>query len=146
MFVSNDRVKKFVSFVVFGLGMLGGLWGWLAYAGAMFTVGVNDSIQEVLALTFAFATTLPACVVALWRRLAAGVWLTFAGCYLPYAAVAQRNYMIQVRHFQDQPTVLKTIEGFLPYSIVLIGIGLFAVITEHLKWPRLIGNRQPSDY
>jgi len=121
--------------------MLGGLWGWVVYAAAMFAVGVNDSAQEVLSLTIAFATTLPACLLALWRRLIAGLWLTFAACYFPYALVAQRTYMIQVRHFPDQPTVLQTAEGCLPYSIVLIGLGLFAVITELLKWPRLIGNR-----
>jgi hypothetical protein len=125
--------------------MIGGLWGWLAFLGSFFTIGANDSAQEVLALTAAFLTTLPACVVALWRRLLAGIWLMLNGCFLLYAAVAQRSYMIKVRHFPDQPTIFETIERFLPYTAVLVGIGLFAVMTELRKWPRLIGVRQHSE-
>ena len=142
MFVFSDRLKKLVSFVVFGLGMIGGLWGWRAFLGAFFTIGKNDSVQEVLGLTVALVTTLPACIVALWRRLLAGIWLMFSGCFLLYAVVAQRSYMIQVRHFPDQPTILRIIEGCLPYTTFLVGIGLFAIVTELKKWPRLIGVRQ----
>jgi hypothetical protein len=103
----------------------------------MFVVGMNDSPQEVWAITFAFATPLPACVLALWQRVLAGFWLIFAGCYFSYGMVVQRAYMIQVRHFPDQPTVMQTIRDSLPISLVLVGIGLFGVLTGLSKWPKL---------
>lgn len=135
--MTRDGTKRAISFAIFGLGILGGLWGCLAYAGAMFVVGTNDSPQEVWALTFAFATPLPACVLALWNRLVAGIWLIFAGCYFVYGMLVQRTYMIQVRHFPDQPTVIQTVLGSLRISLVLIAIGTFAVITDRIKWPEL---------
>jgi hypothetical protein len=141
--VTQDGIKRSISFAVFGLGILGGLWGWLAYLGAMFVVGENDCSQEVWAITFALATPLPACIVALWWRKFAGLWLIFAGCYFPYGMVVQRAYMIQVRHFPNQPTILRTVEQNLIFALPLIAVGLFAVITGLLKWPKLI--QWPAD-
>jgi len=54
--LTQDGIKRSISFAVFGLGILGGLWGWLVYLGAMFVVGENDCSQEVWAITFALAT------------------------------------------------------------------------------------------
>jgi hypothetical protein len=117
-------MKRAVSAGVFGLGVLGGLWGCLAYARAMFVVGDNDSPQEVLALTLALATPLPACIAALWKRLMPGIWLIFAGCFFTYGMLAERAYMIDVRHFSDEPTVARTIKFSLPCSLVLAALGV----------------------
>jgi hypothetical protein len=53
--------------------------------------------------------------------------------------------MIQVRHFPDQLTVLRTIQFSLYYSLPLIGIGLFGVVTDRLKWPKLLGKSASSN-
>jgi hypothetical protein len=53
--------------------------------------------------------------------------------------------MIQVRHFPDQLTVQQTILSSLYISLPLIGIGLFGVITDRLKWPKLLGKSASSD-
>jgi hypothetical protein len=140
-----DKVKRAVSFAIFGIGILLSLFGCVGYAGTMFGVGVNDSPQEVLAITFALATPLPACVLALWHRLIAGVWLIFAGCFFTYGMVAQRAYMIHMRHFPNQPTIRQEIKASLPLSLILIGFGLFAVITHLLKWPKLWRSFHVSD-
>jgi len=134
-----NGLKRAISFAVFGLGILGGLWGCIASAGEVFTIGLNDSYQEILAITFGLMTPFPACILALWKRFAAGLWLVFAGCYFTYGMLAERTYMIQQRHFPDQPTIQQTINGSLPISFTLVGIGLFAVSTDLLKWPRLLG-------
>ena len=134
----SGRMKKVVSASVFGLGILGGLFGCLIYAGGMFTAGVNDSTQEILALTFAFATPFPACAVALWKRLVPGIWLIFAGCFFSYGMLAQRTYMINVRHFPDQPSVAQTIRFSIPCSLILAALGAFAVVTHVLKWPEVL--------
>jgi hypothetical protein len=136
----SNVVKRAISFTVFGFGILGSLWGCVASAGGVFTIGGNDSHQEILAIIFACMTPLPVCILALWKRLIAGVWLIFAGCYFIYGMVAERAYMIQERHFLDQPTIVKTIQFSLPISLALIGIGLFGVVTDLLKWPKLLGS------
>jgi hypothetical protein len=143
--MTGNGLKRAVSFAVFGLGILGSLCGCLAAAGGVFTIGINDCLQEILAITFAFATPFPALILAIWKRLFAGVWLIFAGCYLPYGMLAERTYMIQVRHFPDQSTVLQTIQFSLRASLPLIGLGLFFVITDRLKWPRLWGDPTTID-
>lgn len=136
--VNVEGLKRTISFAVFGLGMLAGLWGCVAYAGAMFVAGVNDSPPEILALTLAFATPLPACGLALWKRIPAGIWLIVSGCYLPVGMLLQREFMINVRHFPDQGTVRQTVLGGLPYSSVLIAFGAFGLVTGLLKWPKLL--------
>lgn len=131
-------MKRVVSAGVFGLGVLAGLWGCIAYPGVMFVVGENDSPQEVWALTFALATPLPACMLALWKRLVPGVWLIFAGCFFSYGMLAQRVYMINVRHFSNQPTVAQTLKFSLLYSLILAILGAFVVITHLQRWPEVL--------
>ena len=136
--VNKEALKRIISFAVFGLGILGGLWSCSRYAFGMFVAGENDSFPEFLALTLAFATPLPACVLALWRRIPAGIWLITAGCYFPLGMLFQRLFMIYVRHFPDQDSVSQTLLFCLPYSSVLIALGSFGVVTGLLKWPKLL--------
>ena len=136
----SDQSKRAISAAVFGLGILGGLWGCVACAGSAFTIGTNDCTPEILAITFALATPLPACTVALWKRLVPGIWLIFAGCFFPYGMLAERAYMIEVQHFNDQPTVSQAIRYCLPYTLVLAAFGGFAVVTHCLKWPEVLSS------
>jgi hypothetical protein len=136
--VNKDGVKRVISFAVFGLGILGGLWSCSRYSFAMFVAGENDSFPGFLAITLAFATPLPACVLALWKRIPAGLWLIAAGCYFPLGMLFQRVFMIYVRHFPDQDSVRQTLMISLPYSSVLIALGSFGVVTGILKWPKLL--------
>jgi len=39
---------------------------------------------------------------------------------------------------------MRTMLTALPVSCVLVGIGLFGVLTGLLKWPKLLGNSKPS--
>jgi hypothetical protein len=91
--VNKEALKRVISFAVFGLGILGGLWSCSRYAFGMFIAGENDSFLEFLALTLAIATPLPACVLALWRRIPAGIWLIAAGCYFPLGMLFQRLFI-----------------------------------------------------
>ena len=142
--MTSNELKRAISLAVFGLGMLGGLWGCVASAGGIFTLGNNDTYQEILAITLAFLTPFPVCIMALWKRLIAGIWLIFAGCYFTYGMMVERAYMINTLHLQGEPSVYKTMQYCLPISLILIGIGSFGVITERLKWPRLLGGRTTS--
>jgi hypothetical protein len=77
--------------------------------------------------------------------LIAGLWLIFAGCFFTYGMVAQRAYMIQVRHFPNQPTIRQVIHTSLLISLILIVFGSFAVVTHLLKWPKLWRSSRVSD-
>ena len=58
-----------------------------------------------------------------------------------YRLLAQRAYMIQVRHVPDQPTIRQTIHDCLPIGLTLIVFGSFAVVTHLLKWPKWRSSR-----
>jgi hypothetical protein len=143
--MANENLKRGISLAVWGLGILGGLWGCVAYVGAMFVVGGNDSPQEVRALTFALATTFPACILALWQRVIAGAWLVFSGTYYIYGMLIQRAYMIEVRHFDNQLSVAKTVEASLFLAGPLLVLGTFGIATDLLRWPS-VWKRQSSLY
>jgi hypothetical protein len=139
--MTASEKRRAIGFAVFGLGILGGLMGWLMYPGWMFVVGANDSPPEIWAATFVLTTPLFACMVALWKRFIAGVWLVLVGGYFLYAVVVQRNFMIETRHFASQPSLSMTIAGYLPIAAPLFGVGLFGIVTGMMKWPELLGKK-----
>jgi len=143
--VISDGTKRTISFGAFGFGIFGGLWGRLAFARSAFTIGGNDNWQEIWAMTFAFATPLPACILALWKRVIAGWWLVFVGCFLPYGMLCQRAYMIQVRGSTDEHPILRTVLICLIISGPLIAIGLFGILTGHWNWPKLLVSRPSNE-
>jgi len=141
----STRSKRGISAAVFGLGSLAGLCGCFGASRGIFTIGENDCLPEILAITFAAVTPLPACVIALWKRLLPGMWLIFAGCFFPYGMLSERAYMIAVRHFYDQPTVAQTVGFSLPFTLVLAAFGAFAIVTHVLKWPEVLGSSLIDD-
>lgn len=86
-------------------------------------------------MTFALATPLPVCVLALWHRTFAGLWLIFAGVFFTYGMLVQRSYMIHERHFDNQLSVFRTLLGSLAVSAPLVALGCFAVVTGRAGWP-----------
>jgi hypothetical protein len=142
--VITDQGKRTISFSVFGFGIFGGLCSCAIFAKAAFVMGGNDTLPEILALTFAFGTPLPACILALWWRRIAGSWLIFSGCFLIYGLLDQRGWETYGGSV-DEISVWKTILIALPVSSVLVGIGLFSVLTEIRRWPKLLRTPPPSD-
>jgi hypothetical protein len=130
----NDFSKRVLSFSVFGLGMAAGLFGCVAVPGAIFVIGVNDSKPEILALLGPI-TLLPACILALWKRTPAGLWLVFLGLLWAYGMFAQRHYMETVRHF-PQPSYLSLLKSTMVPTYLMLAIGLFSLLTERAKWPK----------
>ena len=129
---------------MFGFGMFGGLCGCGILAPVAFGFGGNDTLPEILAFTFAFGTPLPACILALWWRGIAGSWLIFSGCFLFYGLLDQRAWGIHGGNV-DELSVWKTVLTALPVSCGLVAIGLFSILTEIWKWPRLLESPPPSD-
>jgi hypothetical protein len=143
--MSSTRIKRAISFAVWGFGLLGSLYGCVLGAEGIFTIGVNDCAQEILAIALAIFTPFLAFIVALWKRLIAGIWLVFAGCYFPVGMLAERNYLIHVRGFTDQVSVGSYLLNSLKISIPLLLFGGSFVVTELLRWPRLLGQKSNSN-
>jgi hypothetical protein len=106
--------------------------------GRCVVIGANDSALAVWAVAFAFAVPAPACVLALWQRAIAGIFLIAASCYLTFSAVVERAYLIEVRHFPNQPSLKDTILGSFQLAWIPAAIGLFATVTGLLKWPEVL--------
>ena len=109
---------------------------------ATFTVGVNDSEPEVWALILMFGAPFPLCLLALWKRFLAGILSICVALFIPFAMEYQRWYMITVRHFPNQESILATLGDFARYYCAFLALGVFAIATEQLGWPKLIGYKQ----
>jgi len=131
----SDTVKRVLTLVVFSLGFASGIWGCLGIPAFSFTIGANDSPQAVWACFLAFGTTLPASVLAFWQRRIAGLWFIAVGIFFMYGMLAQRAYMIDVVH-SPQASIHETLTQWAPYTDWLLLLGLFALITDLLRWPK----------
>lgn len=136
--MKSATMKRAVSATLFGLGILVGMAGWAIYPMAVFTVGANDSSQEVWGISLVFLSLFPACILALRCRLLAGCMMLFVPCFFIYASVAQRTFMVNVRHFQQPPFDSKQIIGGSVLTWPYLVLGAFAILTSVLGWPTVV--------
>jgi hypothetical protein len=61
--------------VIIGFGSIWGLYAFGAMVLGSFTIGVNDSAPEVVAILLYGLTVLPSCILAIWFRKYAATWL-----------------------------------------------------------------------
>jgi hypothetical protein len=120
--MESASMKRAISATFFGLGSLVGIAGCAIYPMAVFTVGANDSRQEVLGISLVFLFLFPTCILALRFRLLAGCMMLLVPCFFIYSSFAQRAFMVNVRHFPQPPIDSKQIIG-----------------TFHLTWPYRFG-------
>lgn len=142
--MENVTIKRTISAILFGLGIVVGMAGCAIYPMAIFTVGVNDSSQEVWGISLVFLSLFPMSILALRFRLLAGCMMLFVPCFFIYSSVAQRAFLVSVRHFPQFPIDSKRIIGSFVLTWPYIVLGIFAVLTsifgwaEVLRWPRSI--------
>ena len=137
----DAELKRTISAALFGLGIVGGLAGCAIYPMAVFTVGANDSSQEVWGISLVFLSLLPTSILALRFRLLAGCLMFSVPCFNLYATFAQRAFMVNVRHFPQPPIDSKQIMGTLfmwPFMWPYILLGSFAILTGVLGWPTVL--------
>jgi hypothetical protein len=134
----TDESKRAISIGLFSIGIFAGALGCVGVPMAIFTIGVNDSEPEVWALLLPM-TLLPTCIVALWQRRYASLWLITLGFIWTYGMVWQRHYMSTVRHFPIEGA-WQLIGSLIPAYFVL-ALGFFGILTERAHWPRMLGFR-----
>ncbi len=136
--MKSAPVKRTISATLFGLGILIGMAGYVVYPMAVFTVGANDSSQEVLGITLVFLSLFPMSILALRFRLLAGCTMLFVPCFYIYSTLVQRAFMINVRHFPQPPIGLKQIIGSFALTWPYVVLGTFAVSTALRRWPSVV--------
>jgi len=136
--MKNATMKKAISTALFGLGIVVGMAGCLIYPMAVFTVGANDSRQEVFGITLVFLSLLPLSILALRFRLFAGCLMLFVPCFYIYSSFAQRTFMMNVRHFPQPSIDLKQIIGSFALTWPYVVLGGFAILTAMLHWPSIV--------
>lgn len=139
----TDSGKRAISFGLFGIGGLAGLFGCMTAPAAIFVIGLNDSPPEILALLLPL-TLLPTCVIALWWPRRASVWLLLLALDWASGLTWQRSYLFAVRHFPIES--LGTLLGreMVPAYFVA-GLGLFGLLTSQADSPRLLGYSEALD-
>lgn len=136
--MKSATVKRTISATLFGLGILIGMAGCVVFPMAVFTVGANDSSQEVSGIALVFLSLFPMSVLALRFRLLSGCMMLFVPCFYIYSSFAQRAFMINVRHFPQPPIGAKQIIDSFALTWPYVVLGAFAVVTAMLRWPSVI--------
>jgi len=136
--MKSFTVKRTISATLFGLGILIGMAGCVVYPMAVFTVGANDSSQEVFGITLVFLSLFPMSILALRFRMLAGCTMLFVPCFYIYSSFAQRAFMINVRHFPQPPIDSKQIIGSFVLTWPYVVLGAFSVLTAMLRWPSVV--------
>jgi hypothetical protein len=135
----TDRGKRAISIAIFGLGAAAGLAGCAIAPRAIFTVGANDSLPEILALLLPL-TLLPASIAALWWRKFSCAWLLLTSVVWTFGMIWQRHYISVVRHFQaDRWSDLLTKELVPAYFV--FALAAFGLFSEYAGWPRVFSKR-----
>jgi hypothetical protein len=150
--MESTTMKRAISATLFGLGILVGIAGCAIYPMAVFTVGANDSSQEVWGISLVFLSLFPTSILALRFRLIAGCIMLFVPCFFIYSSLAQRTFMVNVRHFPQPPIGSKQIIGSFALTWPYVVLGAFAILTSMLswppvvRWPRLVSLPSQSEY
>jgi hypothetical protein len=59
-------------------------------------------------------------------------------CFQIYSSVAQRSFMVQVRHFPQPPIGAREMIGEIRLVWPYVALGVFAIITSRLGWPTVL--------
>lgn len=135
---NREELKRAIGAMLFGLGILVGMAGCAIYPLAVFMVGANDSSQEGWGISLVFLSLFPICILALRFRLIAGCMMLFVPCFFIYASLAQRTFMVTVRHFPQPSINSAQIIGTFRLTWPYVVLGAFAILTSMLRWPTVV--------
>ena len=114
--------------------IIGALFVVVVVPGTIFMLGNNYNLPEVLAELASLLSLLPASILAVWKRLWAGVWLTAAGGFFAVAAQWDKYAITQARGIHVAWGEIIGV-GFLGW--IVLAFGLFLWITDRRGWPRI---------
>lgn len=104
----NSSGKRSLSITVFSLAIIFGVMCCSVMPKAIFTLGSNDSALETFALILCGFTFLPACIVAIWKRRFASIWILGLSVVWICGVIAQQLFMMS----RGQPyRIIDTVGG-----------------------------------
>jgi hypothetical protein len=117
--------------VAIGLGSIWGLFAFGILLVGSFTLGLNDTLPEIIAITLYGLTILPSCVLAIWFRKYAAFWLIaltpVAAFGFIYQVIAQHNSDIGIG------ALIRGIISLLIIALIPALIGLFLLRADTKK-------------
>jgi hypothetical protein len=134
-------MKTAINALVFVFGMAYGLCAFVIMLGALFILGNNDTILEVLGILAAGFCAIPGVMIGLrHRRLAAVIFMFATSLWI--IGVINAQFFIE-RKF-GTPVVFAHLASYLlKISLVLMFFSAFYFLTDILKWPLLVP-KKPS--
>jgi len=106
--------------VIIGFGSIWGLFAFGVLLVSAFTIGVNDTAPEILAVVLYGLTILPSCILAIWYRRGPAIWLivlSFISVFgFVYQGIHQSHQDTSGASFLGHiivPVVIAAIPGFL---------------------------------
>jgi hypothetical protein len=124
--------------VVFGI-LLGLVYLVFVGPGLLFAVGHEHASVEISGIATLCLSFLSASILAIYRRLWAGVWLTIAGLYS--AAIASWDAYSRLAE-RSIPIGVGEVFGAGTLSFIPILLGVFFWVTALRGWPELKHRRR----
>ncbi len=127
----QQSLRRFWGLTFFSLGILWGFGGLVYIPVAVLTSLRGGSIAEVVLIVSGGVLIFPASIWALYQRRAASLLLLTGGIIL-LAMASALPWMPFAQTFGAANRILTLSSG-----VVATALGLFGVVTEALRWPRL---------
>jgi len=132
----NDSVKRRISIVFLSLGIVIGLFGWVAVPTRMSAFGVDESRITTILDVGCLILFGPVCVVAFWKRKIAGV------VFVVLSILWALSTLIQLCVYGYDITN----PGPLACLFIFACFGAFTVMTEQVGWPTILKSSMPSSH
>ena len=117
--------------VVLGFGSIWGLFAFGAMLFGSFTFGANDSTPEVVAIILYGLTILPACILAIWFRKQAALWLILLSPIAAFGFV----YQAVGGSIDGETMIGKSVGLITPLIVAAVPalIGMYLLRSERLQ-------------
>lgn len=140
----EERMRRIVSAIVFGLGLVYGLVGCAVLPGMAFCIGSNDTKAEVVAIMVCLPGMFWAAILSFWRRRMAGiVFLSLSAIWL-YGMFSEYLYM-RKDPCADPGQAMSELQGGIVQCLPLWLLGGFALWTAWRGWPEICGKKKAED-
>lgn len=122
--------KRVISGLLFGAGLAFSLYGCFASAAAVFSIGANDTLPEIVAIAVCLPGFFLASILVFWFRKIAG------GMMVVLSVIFFIGMLLQAIH--EHEVLSSNLIPLLRVCTPVFLLGTFAVLTELAGWPEVV--------